>query len=172
MADYVSADSLEVVKGRLSGFPEVDEVVYQRSLVDALNANLSKISLVLAVFIGLLLFISFVLINNTVRLNVYARRFTIHTMRLVGATRAFIRRPFIVQAVFQGIFAAIMAIIMLLAILFFIRNEFAQLFEIFRLDLLLVVMGIVVAAGLVICVTSTWLVVNKLVSLKKDELYY
>ena len=115
MADYVSADSLEVVKGRLSGFPEVDEVVYQRSLVDALNANLSKISLVLAVFIGLLLFISFVLINNTVRLNVYARRFTIHTMRLVGATRAFIRRPFIVQAVFQGIFAAIMAIIMLLA---------------------------------------------------------
>ena len=172
MADYVSTDSLEVVKKRIEGFPLVDEVVYQRSLVDALNANLSKISLVLAVFIGLLLFISFVLINNTVRLNVYARRFTIHTMRLVGATRAFIRRPFIVQAVFQGIFAAIMAIIMLLAILFFIRNEFAQLFEIFRLDLLLVVMGIVVAAGLVICVTSTWLVVNKLVSLKKDELYY
>lgn len=172
MADYVSADSLEVVKTKLSAFREVDEVVYQRSLVDALNANLSKISLVLAVFIGLLLFISFVLINNTVRLNVYARRFTIHTMRLVGATRAFIRRPFIVQAVFQGIFSAMVAIIMLLAVLFFIRNEFAQLFKIFRLDLLLIVMGIVVAAGLVICVTSTWFVVNRLVSLKKDELYF
>ena len=172
MADYVSADSLEVVKTKLSAFREVDEVVYQRSLVDALNANLSKISLVLAVFIGLLLFISFVLINNTVRLNVYARRFTIHTMRLVGATRAFIRRPFIVQAVFQGIFSAMVAIIMLLAVLFFIRNEFAQLFGIFRLDLLLIVMGIVVATGLVICVTSTWFVVNRLVSLKKDELYF
>ena len=171
MAGYVSADSLEVVKERLSAFSEVDEVVYQRSLVDALNANLSKISMVLAVFIGLLLFISCVLINNTVRLNVYARRFTIHTMRLVGATRSFIRWPFIVQAVFQGLFAAIVSIIMLLAILFFVRNEFSQLFEIFRLDLLLVVMGIVVLSGLVICVVSTWFVVNRLVSLKKDELY-
>ena len=172
MADYVSSDSLEVVKARLSRFREVDEVVYQPSLVDALNANLSRISVVLAVFIALLLFISFVLINNTVRLNVYARRFTIHTMRLVGATRSFIRWPFIVQAVFQGIFSAMVAIIMLLAILFFIRNEFAQLFEIFRLDLLLVVMGIVVVNGVLICVASTWFVVNKLVSLKKDELYF
>ena len=172
MADYVSSDSLEVVKARLSRFREVDEVVYQPSLVDALNANLSRISVVLAVFIALLLFISFVLINNTVRLNVYARRFTIHTMRLVGATRSFIRWPFIVQAVFQGIFSAMVAIIMLLAILFFIRNEFAQLFEIFRLDLLLVVMGIVVVTGVLICVASTWFVVNKLVSLKKDELYF
>lgn len=172
VADYVSSDSLEVVRKCLDDFAAVDEVVYQRSLVDALNANLSKISLVLGVFIVLLLFISFVLINNTVRLNVYARRFTIHTMRLVGATRAFIRAPFLLQAVFQGLFASLVAIIMLLVILFFIRNGFSQLFEIFRLDLLLKVMGIVVAAGLVICVTSTYFVVNRLVSLKKDELYF
>jgi len=172
MADYVSADSLEVVKKEISAFPEVDEVVYQRSLVDALNANLRKISFVLAVLIGLLLFISYVLINNTVRLNVYARRFTVHTMRLVGATRSFIRAPFLVQAVFQGMFASIVAIIMLLGILFVIRNEFAQLFEIFSLDLLLTVMGIVAASGLIICVVSTYFVVNKLVSLKKDELYF
>ena len=164
--------SIDVTLMAEEGFPLVDEVVYQRSLVDALNANLSRISLVIGIFIGLLLFISFVLINNTVRLNVYARRFTIHTMRLVGATRSFIRGPFMVQAVFQGLFAAFVAIIMLLAILFFIRNEFAQLFGIFRLDLLLTVMGIVIAAGLVICVTSTYFVVNKLVSLKKDELYF
>ena len=75
-ADYVSSDSLEVVKGRIGASDLVEEVVYQTSLVDALNANLSKISLILAVFIGLMLFISFVLINNTVRLNVFARRFT------------------------------------------------------------------------------------------------
>lgn len=172
VADYVSSDSLEVVRKCLDDFAAVDEVVYQRSLVDALNANLSKISLVLGVFIVLLLFISFVLINNTVRLNVYSRRFTIHTMRLVGATRAFIRAPFLLQAVFQGLFASVVAIIMLLVILFFIRNGFSQLFEIFRLDLLLRVMGIVVAAGLVICVASTYFVVNRLVSLKKDELYF
>ena len=171
-ADYVSADSLEVVKTDLAASSLVDEVVYQSSLVDALNANLSKISAILGVFIALLLFISFVLINNTVRLNVFARRFTIHTMKLVGATRSFIRAPFLVQAAFQGVFAAFIAIIALVVMLFFVRSEFQQLFEIFRLDLLLTVIGIVLAAGLAICLTSTWFVVNKLVSLKKDELYY
>ncbi len=172
VADYVSADSLEVVKTALQKSNIVDEVSYQRSLVDTLNANLSKISIFLAVFIVLLLFISFVLINNTVRLNVYARRFTIHTMRLVGATRAFIRAPFMQQAAFQGVIAALIAIILLLAGLFVMRNEFSQMFEIFSLDLLLIVMGIVLAAGLIICLVSTYFVVNKLVSLKKDELYY
>ena len=171
-ADYVSADSLEVVRNELAKSALVDEVVYQSSLVDALNANLSRISAVLAVFIALLLFISFVLINNTVRLNVYARRFTIHTMKLVGATRSFIRTPFLVQAAFQGVFAAFIAIIALVVMLYFMRSEFEQLFEIFRLDLLLSVMGIVLAAGLAICLISTWFVVNRLVSLKKDELYY
>ncbi len=171
-ADYVSADSLEVVRAVIEKSPLVDEVVYQSSLVDALNANLSRISAVLGIFIALLLFISFVLINNTVRLNVYARRFTIHTMKLVGATRSFIRAPFLVQAVFQGVFAAFIAIIALVVMMYFMRSEFEQLFEIFRLDLLLSVMGIVLVAGIVICLASTWRVVNKLVSLKKDELYY
>ena len=171
-ADYVSADSLEVVRSVIEKSSLVDEVVYQRSLVDALNANLSRISLILAVFIALLLFISFVLINNTVRLNVFARRFTIHTMKLVGATKAFIRAPFLVQSAFQGIFAAMVSIIVLVAMLFFVKSEFEQLFEVFRLELLLVVAGIVMVSGLVICVVSTYFVVGKLVSLKKDELYY
>ena len=171
-AEYVSADSLEVVKEVIEKSSLVDEVVYQRSLVDALNANLSRISLILAVFIALLLFISFVLINNTVRLNVFARRFTIHTMKLVGATKAFIRAPFLVQSAFQGIFAAIVSIIALVIMLFFVKSEFEQLFEVFRLELLLVVAGIVMASGLVICVVSTYFVVGKLISLKKDELYY
>ena len=171
-ADYVSADSLEVVRAEIAKSSLVDEVVYQRSLVDALNANLSRISLILGVFIALLLFISFVLINNTVRLNVFARRFTIHTMKLVGATKQFIRAPFLVQSAFQGIFAAMISIVVLVGILFFVKSEFAQLFEIFRLELLLLVMGIVLVSGLVICVVSTYFVVGKLVTLKKDELYY
>lgn len=171
-ADYVSADSLEIVRAEVAANPLVEEVVYQTSLVDALNANLSRISLVLGVFIALLLFISFVLINNTVRLSVYARRFTIHTMKLVGATRSFIRAPFLVQSVFQGLFASFIAIIVLLGLMFLMRSEFAQLFEIFRMELLLLVMGIVVAAGLSICLASTYFVVNKLISLRKDELYY
>ncbi len=171
-ADYVSADSLNVVRTAIAASPLVDEVVYQQSLVEALNSNLSKISSVLAVFIVLMLFISFVLINNTVRLSVFDRRFIIHTMKMVGATRSFIKAPFLVRSLFQGIFSAIIAIIMLLAILFVIRSEFVQLFEIFRLDLLLIVMGIVLFFGVAICMTSTGLVVNRLVSLNKDELYF
>ena len=171
-SEYVSADSLEVVRAHISKSSLVDDVVYQRSLVDALNANLSRISLVLAIFISLLLFISFVLINNTVRLNVFARRFTIHTMKLVGATKSFIRAPFLVQSAFQGVFAAVIAIIVLVAMLFFVKNGFEQLFEVFRLELLLLVAGIVLGAGLIICVCSTYFVVGKLVSLNKDELYY
>lgn len=117
-ADYVSTDSLEVVKKEIRRSGIVDEVVYQQSLVEKLNTNLKKISVVLGVFIVLLLFISFVLINNTVRLNVFSRRFTIHTMKLVGATKSFIRAPFMVQAVFQGLFSALLATLMLVGILF------------------------------------------------------
>ena len=171
-AAYVSSDSLEVVKAEISKSSLVAEVNYQGSLVDALNANLSKISLVLGFFIALMLFISFVLINNTVRLSVFSRRFTIHTMKLVGATRSFIRAPFLIQAAFQGVFSAMIAIIALVGMLFFLRSGFERLFEIFRLELLLIVIGIVLVSGLVICLVSTYFVVNKLVSLKKDELYY
>ena len=171
-AAYVSSDSLEVVRAEIAESELVEEVVYQRSLVDALNANLSRISMVLGVFIALLLFISFVLINNTVRLSVFARRFTIHTMKLVGATRSFIRAPFLLQSAFQGVFAAFLAIIVLLGLMFLMRSSFAQLFEIFRMELLLLVMGIVLVSGLAICLISTYFVVNKLISLHKDELYY
>lgn len=171
-ADYVSADSLELVKKAIGSSPLVDEVVYQQSLVDKLNTNLGKISLILGIFVVLLLFISFVLINNTVRLNVFSKRFTIHTMKLVGATKSFIRAPFLGQAVFQGLFSALLAILILLGILYFVRKEFVQLFEIFSLDLLLIVIGIVIVAGIVICLVSTYFVVGRLVSLSNDELYY
>ena len=171
-ADYVSADSLEIVKGAIASSPLVDEVIYQQSLVDKLNTNLGKISLILGVFVLLLLFISFVLINNTVRLNVFSKRFTIHTMKLVGATKSFIRRPFLGRAVLQGLISALLAIVLLIGILFFVRREFVQLFEVFSRNLLLVVMGIVVLSGILICLVSTYFVVGRLVSLTNDELYY
>ena len=170
-AAYVSPDSLEVVKKALSASPLVEEVVYQTSLVEALNANLQKIGLVLGVLILLLLFISFVLIGNMVRLNVFSRRFTIHTMQLVGATRGFIRAPFIGQSALQGLFAALVAILLLVGGLFILRKEFVQLFEIFRLDTLLATMGIVIVSGVLICVVSTWIVVGRLVRFDRDQLY-
>jgi cell division transport system permease protein len=93
-------------------------------------------------------------------------------MKLVGATRSFIRAPFLVQSAFQGLFAAFIAIIILVGLMFLMRSGFAQLFEIFRLDLLLIVIGVVIASGLIICLLSTYFVVNRLISLRKDELYY
>ena len=93
-------------------------------------------------------------------------------MKLVGATKSFIRAPFLVQSAFQGVFSAMIANIVLVVMLFVMRNELEQLFRIFRMDLLLVVMGIVLVCGILICLVSTWFVVNKLVALKKDELYY
>ncbi len=171
MADYVSPDSLKVVEGILSSSPLVEEVVYQQSLAEKLNTNLRKISVVLGIFIALLLFISFVLINNTVRLNVFSKRFTINTMKLVGATRSFIRGPFMAQSAFQGLFSALIAILILVGLMFVLRSEFKQLFVALQLESLLVVIGIVIVSGVLICTISTYFVVNKLLSLSKDELY-
>ena len=170
-ADYVSADSLEVVKEAIAASPLVEEVVYQTSLVDALNANLKQISLGIGILVVLLLFISVVLIANMVRINVFSRRFSIHTMQLVGATRRFIRGPFVGQAALQGLFAALVAIAVLVGGLFFLRKEFAQLFQIFSLESLLVTMGVMVLSGVIICVVSTFFVVNRLVGFDRDQLY-
>jgi len=170
-AEYVEQDSLKFVEDVILQSPLVDEVAYQASLVEALSSNIRTIGLFLCAFIALLLFVSTVLIYNTVRISVFSNRFTLHTMKLVGATRAFIRAPFLVKSVFQGLLSAMIAIILLLALLFVIRAQFEQLFEIFGLTQLMTVLGIVVAAGVLICVTSTFFVVNKFISLTKDEIY-
>ena len=170
-AAYVSADSLAVIKDLLADSPLVDEVVYQTSLVDALNQNLGKITMGLAVLVAVLLFISFVLMANTVRLDLFSRRFSIHTMQLVGATRAFIRAPFVGRAALQGLFAALIAILLLLGGLFFLKGEFSQLFSIFTLESLLEVMGIMLVSGVFICCISTYFMVNRLVAYNRDLIY-
>ncbi|MBO4585744.1 MAG: permease-like cell division protein FtsX [Bacteroidales bacterium] len=170
-AAYVSADSLAVIKDILADSPLVDEVVYQTSLVDALNQNLGKITLGLAAMVAVLLFISFVLMANTVRLDLFSRRFSIHTMQLVGATRAFIRRPFVGRAALQGLFAALISILLLVGGLFFLKGEFNQLFSIFSLESLLQVMGIMLVCGIGICCISTFFMVNRLVAYNRDLIY-
>ena len=170
-ADYVSSDSLAVMKEMLAESPFVEEVVYQTSLVDALNQNLQKISLGLAILVAVLLFISFVLIANVIRLELFSRRFSIHTMHLVGATKGYIRAPFVGRAAVQGLFAALLAILLLLGGLFVLKDEFVQMFQIFQLDSLLVVMGIMVLAGVGICAISTFFVVGRMVGYNRDKLY-
>ncbi|MBR4809683.1 MAG: permease-like cell division protein FtsX [Bacteroidales bacterium] len=171
-ADYVSPDSIAVVRRALASSGCVEEVEWQQSLVEALNNNLAKISLVLGVFILLLLFISFVLINNTVRLSVFSRRFTIHTMQLVGATKGFIRAPFVRGAVAQGLLASLIALLALAGALFLLRSGFPQIFDSIQLSSLLIAAGVVVVSGIILCVVCTWLVVGRLITLNKDELYY
>ena len=171
-ADYVSKDSLEVVQRLLAASPLVDEVNCQQSLVEALNANLTKISLVLGVLIALLLFISCVLIGNTVRLSVFAQRFTIHTMKLVGATRGFILRPFLGKAVLQGLLSALAATGLLAGALVAVRKGFGPLYEVFDPASMLSVSLIVAVGGVLICVVSTWFVVGRLLARRKDDLYF
>ncbi len=171
-AEYVVPDSLVFVREILSKSPVVDEIESHDSLVAVLNENLAKLSIVFGVFIALLLFISFVLINNMVRISVYARRFTIHTMKLVGATLGFIRAPFLRSAVVQGLVSGVVACAALFLLFNAARNSFAELFAIFDASTMFWSMGIVLAGGVLICVTSTFFVVGKLVGATKDELYY
>lgn len=171
-ADYVAPDSVAFVRRTLSASDKVEEVEYQQSLVETLNANLAKVSLVLGVFILLMLFISFVLINNTVRLGVFSRRFTVHTMQLVGATRRFIRKPFMNGALLQGLASSVLALVALAGVLALLRRSFPQMFAVIEMRSLLIVAGTVIVCGVAICLLSTYLVVNKLVSLDKDRLYY
>lgn len=168
---YVSADSLGTVCRELSRSSLVDEVNCQQSLVESLEDGLARISLVLSVFTALLLFISVVLIANTVRLNIYSHRFTIHTMQLVGATREFIIAPYLASAAIQGLFGSILASIYILIAMFAVRSSFNQIFDLFSAGLLLKVFGIVVLSGVVICLISTLFVVGRITTLSKDELY-
>lgn len=171
-AEYVVPDSLAFVSEVLAASPMVEEVDSQQPLVAILNENLAKISAVFGVFILLLLFISFVLINNMVRLSVFARRFTIHTMKLVGATKAFIRAPFLRGALLQGLISAFLASAAIWGVYYAARNSFSELFEIFDIVTLLESTGIIFVCGVLICVLSTYFVVGRLVSANKDELYY
>lgn len=171
-ADYISTDSLARVEYVLSQYPIVEDVVYQQSMVELLNSNLERIGYVIGCFTLLLMFVSTVLINNTVRLNIYAKRFVIHTMRLVGATKFFISRPFLGQAFFQGLIAGLIANVYLLVTLYIIRNEFNQLFTLLEPSALGLLIALVVALGVLICVVSTGFVVRSMISLNKDELYY
>lgn len=170
-AQYVSADSLEKVKAALSSSPLVEEVVYQTSLVDALNQNLRSISAVMLVVVALLLFISAVLIANTVRIDLFSHRFSIHTMQLVGATPGFIRRPFVARAALQGLIAALLGGLMLVEGLFILRREFAQLFQIFTLDSLLFTLGVMLLFGVLICTAGTFVVVSRMVGYSRDQVY-
>ena len=170
-APYLAVDSLAVLEGRITAVDDVDGLYYQQNLFENLNSNIEKIGAVLAFFILLLLFISSVLIGNTVRLNLYSKRFTVYAMQLVGATKAFIRRPFLIQALFQGLIASLMAVLAIMALLFVVKNDIRGMMDALSIEAIAGTFVFIVALGVMICVLSTAVVINKLVGFSKDDLY-
>lgn len=171
-ASYTTLDSLQVIENKLLANPDVKEVYYQKDLVHLINRNIRRISLVLLGFSALLLVIAIALINNTIRLSVYSKRFIIKTMQLVGATGGFIRRPFLWRGVMQGLYASFIAIIFLGLILYFSQKELPELVNLQDIGLILTLFVFVLASGIVLTYLSTWFAVKKYLRAQADQLYY
>lgn len=170
-SQYASTDSIDRIIAPLKGHPQVDEITVHTEMVDAINDNIRSIALVLGIIAAALLLISFVLINNTVRLTVYARRFTIHTMKLVGATAGFIRRPFIARNAINGVVAALIAIALLAGILYYCTTLDASVaMAVTWGDAAIVFAGLIVA-GILICSLAALLATNKYIRLDYDSMF-
>lgn len=171
-ADYANNDSLNLIEQRVVDNSQVKEVYYQKSLVDMVNQNVRKISMVLLGFSMLLMLISVALINNTIRLSVYSKRFLIKSMLLVGATRGFIQWPFLVKGLVHGLVAAFLAILLLIGVLYMAGRQMPELAGLQDKNMFLALFIIIVIAGLTLSCISTWLAVRKFLRIKTDHLYY
>ncbi|MDY0103074.1 MAG: permease-like cell division protein FtsX [Lentimicrobium sp.] len=170
-ADYANNDSLSMLEKKLLANPVVKEVFYHKSLVELVNQNIRRISLVLLAFTAVLLLISIALINNTIRLSVYSKRFIIRSMQLVGATQRFIRKPFLFKSLWHGFISAIIAIILLVVVLYFSRQALPELVDMQDVDMFLSLFGIVTLLGLFITGLSTFFAVRKFLRISQDRLY-
>ncbi len=171
-ADYANNDSLSIIKEKILANNNVKEVFYQESLVDVVNKNVRRIGIIILGFTGLLLVIAFALINNTIRLSVYSKRFIIRSMQLVGATRRFISKPFILVGILQGIIAALIAIILLSGIIYLSQREIPELVSLQDINLFLSLFGIVILLGIIISWLSNFFAVRKYLRIKSDYIYY
>lgn len=171
-ANYANNDSLAKINSKLKQNKIVDEVFYQKSLVDVINENLKKISIFLLGFSGLLLIIAIALINNTIRLSVYSKRFLIKTMQLIGATQRFIRKPFMIKGILQGIIGSIVSIVLLILTIGFAQKQIPELIDLQDIDLFLLLFVFVIVLGVFLSWISTYFAVRKYLKIKTDNLYY
>ncbi len=168
---YASPDSLNKVADQLKLNPAVGEVTIHLQMVETINRNISNISLVLIVIAGALLMISFVLINNTVRLTIYSRRFIIHTMKLVGATPGFIRRPFIFNNMIHGVFASLISSGLLAALLYYAHDFDPSIANAVSWQDSAWVFGGLLIIGILICCLAALFATNKYIRLTYDEMF-
>ena len=171
-AGYTSPDSVAKIEKYVHEYPFVKEVYYQESLLFLINENVRKISFFLLIISSFLFLIALTIINNTIRLSIYSRRFLIRTMQLVGATRAFIRKPFLVQSIFHGLVASLVAMSLLLGLLYLVEKEFFMMFSFDSTKLLLILGASIIITGILINFISTFFSVNRYLSISEDKLYY
>jgi cell division transport system permease protein len=171
-AGFTSPDSVARIEKYVREYPFVKEVYYQESLLFLINENVRKISLFLLVISSFLFLIALTIINNTIRLSIYSRRFLIRTMQLVGATQGFIRRPFIIQSAIHGLLAALVAMSLLMGLLYLIEKEFFMMFSFESTYLLFLLALTIIITGILINIISTYFSVNRYLSISEDQLYY
>ena len=171
-SEYANPDSLQVIEKKIRNYTSVSELLYRKDMMEMVHNNMKRLGLILLTLAAVLMIISFVLISNTIRLLIYSKRFLIHTMKLVGATSGFIRRPFVKYNIVSGIFASILAILMLTGALYYLQNELKGFIQILDMQTLLLVYVAVFALGIVLSVIATIFAVNKYLRMGVDKLYY
>ena len=170
-ANYANNDSIRNIVQQLRTYRGVSDITYPQSLVESVNHTLGKISLVLLVIAVLLTIVSFSLINNTIRLSIYARRFSIHTMKLVGASWNFIRAPFLRRAVLEGLVSALLAIAVLGVGMCFLYDYEPEITKVLSWEALVITALVMLAFGVIIATFCSWLSVNKFLRMKAGDLY-
>ena len=171
-SDYANSDSIAKIEKKLKKNSEILEVKYPPELMDAVNDNIKKISIVLLSLAGLLTLISFALINNTIRLAIYSKRFLIHTMKLVGANWGFIRRPFLRRNIWSGIIAGLMADGILMGTAYTLVTYEPELIRIITPEVMLIVSASVLLFGIIITFLCAYASINKYLRMKASTLYY
>lgn len=171
-SEYAQIDSVKWISSDLSRLPHVKEVVYQENLISEVNSNARRISVILLAFSILLFIVVIALINNTIRLAIYSKRFLIKTMQLVGATPAFIRRPFIARGIVNGIASAFIAIALLMGVIYTAQQNLPELVKLQDIRLYLILFSSVVLMGILISWISTSLAVRKFLRIQSQDLYY
>ncbi len=171
-ADYVSETQIAEISRDLGDKQFVDEIVYDKPLIALLNDNIKRLSFWILIVSGLLTFIAVLLINSSIRLSVYAKRFTIKTMQMVGATKHFIRRPFILKSIKLGIIGSTISLIGMGVVLYYLNKSFPELNLISDEILLAAIFVGVLIMGILISWLSTFFATQRFLNLKTDELYY
>lgn len=170
-AEYANVDSIAMIESSLGGNSDINDILYQRDLIDSVNRNIRKISIALIAIASLLTFISFALINNTIRLSIYSKRFIINTMKLVGASWSFIRAPFIRKHVVSGVVAAICADILLAFGAWLLIGYEPQLSEVITFEVMGIVMTCVMVFGIIITFLCSFFSINGFLKMSSNDLY-